>query len=268
MTKKYDANFVDEVMELDDIPDERKALSLAKKYGRKTELEARLKELGSGYRRKAVDITKLVHEVCSEESLEQKAMAPSVYQTLADIVGTVGAGTLNVLKKSKIYYPFVGALRAEHQAKIAKKLGDNQDYYTGVNLICESIGIALAAGYSLDMLGAPLAGSITLGLMGGIVYMSIGGIIRGRMAERSPHKACGSLFAMPFYALYYAASAIGKSYSSVWEKRKEKRRILQLEQETKPLRIESAPESIDDSLIEAEQEVEESLAPIKHYYNK
>ena len=73
---------------------------------------------------------------------------------------------------------------------------------------------------------------------------------------------------MPFYAAYCAALAIKKSYISAWEKRKEKRRILQLEPETKPLRIKPAPESVDDSLIEAEQEAEESLAPVKNYFGK
>ncbi len=284
MTIKYDAEFVDEVLSLDQTISVELARALGKKYHKETEMNLALQSWKTQSPYRKPDLTNLVHGVLSQEkvsrkeSLEEKAMVPyeqkSLYQTIADIVKTISAGTVDWTNKTCWYYPFVGALRAEHQEKLAKKLGDNQSYYTVANHIFESVGFGLAASYSLYLSGGGLANSIGVGIMSGIfVCLLAGEIIRERMASESRHKAYGSLFAMPFYALYYAASAIGKSYTSAWEKRKQKKTLL--EQKVKPrttatpvvdatfVEIKTTAKAKADEdgelLREAEQEVEEFL---------
>lgn len=99
-------------------------------------------------------------------------------------------GTVNLANKTCCYYPFLGALPARYQEKIAEKKGDNAKNYAWANIGAELV-ISSAVGYaSAGPLGAFTVGACSL----------LHSYVRAFFLENK--KSLGGTFylALPFYA--------------------------------------------------------------------
>ncbi len=250
MSKKYDPK---EAREEIYMPLEKRIINYAGKFGKSEEVAKRL--ANADYRTNAKDMAKdpvsILDEVCEEiepESLEgkvteEKAMVKyeerSAYADAVlgakDLAAIVSEGTVNLLKKSRIYYPFLGALPGKYQEKIAEKLGENPLHYTYSNMVLETaIGlIGLIAGAFYNYAGIVI---VTEFLMAEEIFRKIMVGLDGP-GENSKKPVGSTLLMLPYLSYYFTLyairgiSAAGKvvtkcrdttkeSYSSAYEKRK------------------------------------------------
>ncbi len=249
-------------MDLDlGIPKEQVAHSIAKKYHREKEFGDRLKELGSGYRRNAKDLTELMHEVCTEDDANK-----GVQKTLEEKTAAVAEKRYSLANKvstsiiSEWYYPFVGALPYKYQKSIAKKFGDNPLGYTVANTIVEWLGgTAIIFSYSFGWLNEEYHNFA----IGCFIYATVLSIIR---AELVHFKAVtGSpLFALPCRVAMYGSKvfAAAKKESNSYAKTQKKLQKRNKTEQKKQLR-----QRIENSLSGQEQPllaetVEEELSGI------
>lgn len=274
MTKKYDKEEAKKAI-LGTL--EERTIKYAQQFGNE-KADQVAQKLRVDYRTAAKDPLTVLDEVCSEKSLEEKALVPyksksSAYRTIADVVGTIGEGTLTAINKTRWYYPILGALPHKYQMGVARKINDDLRKYVISNAILESV--------ALGVVGGLLFGPWVLPPV--VAYSVVINAVRMDLAKEddSPFEdndstSFGSpLVTIPYYlalgtvlGISTAGKGIKNSYSSAWEKRKaltsEIKRL-----ENNHLRIEPAEPTqiVDAEFAEAEQEVEESLAPVKRNYD-
>ncbi len=237
-------------------PLEERVIDYASKFNKASEVAQKLKH---DYRTNAKDPLSVLDEVCGEQPVEEKAIVKSkrpAYRTIADVVAVAGVGTLELIHKTRWYYPLLGALPGKYQEKIADKRKEKAVYYIISSAILESA--------ALGVTGCLLFGPVAL-----LPVLLYSGIINGGRSLATATEIdlnWGSLFVtLPYYlalgailGITAAGKAIKNSYTSAWEKGK----ALNFKLEPQTLRIKQAEPAqiVDAELIEAEQEVEDFLA--------
>lgn len=186
-------------------------------YGRGKEIAAELSK--GNYRERGKDPFDVLDTICGHEEGEYwgEETPKSIDEVVKPSMLKVAAkGTLNLVNKTRWYYPILGALPGKYQEKIAEKFGDNQKHYTLSNMAVELVGSA-ALGY---LAFGHLAYSAFFA-----IYSLMHSLIRDIARTTYKERAAGSvLCTLPFYATLYSILAVKAvkdavidSYSSVYK---------------------------------------------------
>ncbi len=172
------------------------------------------------YRRNAEELTAVVERVCDQEEADVNSIDNIVNQDYQPSALKVALkGTVNLINKTRWYYPFLGMLPGKYQEKIAEKLGDDPLNYTRANIWAENILLSMAAGSIMYHRKGDVLGSINIGITFGVICYAANlprlAYGKNNSLDRFDRAAMGSYFVIPFY---YAALAVKKivsdSYSS------------------------------------------------------
>lgn len=161
-------------------------------------------ELSKGnYREQGKDPFEVLDRICGYDEGEYwgEETPKSIDDTVKPSLLKVAVkGTINLLNKTRWYYPLVGALPGKYQKKIAEKLGDNPSYYTVSNMGAELVGATTLAYLAT---GQSAAGAAFF-----VVSLLTYSFIRSAVMF-SGYKSSGSVIAtLPYYVTLYSILAV------------------------------------------------------------
>lgn len=241
------------------------------KYGIGKEVAKELRE--GNYREAGKDPFEVLDKICGHDEGEywgdetQKSIDDTVKPGMLKVAAK---GTLNLVNKTRWYYPLVGALPAKYQEMIAKKLGDDPKYYVISNAVVEGTAVTASLAYYFSAAIHPLITTFASGSFYAIsAFFRIDFGLRFSKQELGKEEYFGSPILLPFFIPLYLfkvgkvlTNAIKESYQSAFQEEQQKLLPAPKKKKRKKKRIEEQPEIVltsDGERFENPEEIKNRL---------